>query len=111
MYCSGALFHGRSSKRRKRMPVEVGLWRVDGEAPQRIRSTGIELEAQLEKLIELDPAILGDPLLLIGRQVATSPGGFVDLLAIDAEGNLHVLELKRDRTPRDVIAQVLDYGS
>jgi hypothetical protein len=93
------------------MPVEVGLWRVDGETPTRIRSTGIELETQLERLIEQDPAILGDPLLLIGRQVPTSMGGFVDLLAIDADGNLHVLELKRDRTPRDVVAQVLDYGS
>jgi hypothetical protein len=93
------------------MPLEVGLWRVDGDAPLRIRSTGIELETQLEQLIEHDPAILGDPLLLIGRQVPTSTGGFVDLLAIDADGNMHVLELKRDRTPRDVVAQVLDYGS
>jgi len=24
---------------------------------------------------------------------------------------LHVLELKRERTPRDVVAQILDYGS
>lgn len=30
---------------------------------------------------------------------------------MDSDGNLHVLELKRDRTPRDVVAQVLDYGS
>lgn len=30
---------------------------------------------------------------------------------MDVEGNLHVLELKRDKTPRDVVAQVLDYGS
>ena len=37
--------------------------------------------------------------------------GFIDLLALDAEGRVHVLELKRDRTPRDVVAQALDYGS
>lgn len=30
---------------------------------------------------------------------------------MDADGNLHVLELKRDRTPREVVAQLLDYGS
>ena len=41
----------------------------------------------------------------------TPHGKLIDLLAIDAEGNLHVLELKRDKTPRDVVAQVLDYGS
>ncbi len=35
----------------------------------------------------------------------------MDLLAIDAEGYLYAIELKRDRTPRDVVAQVLDYGS
>ena len=27
------------------------------------------------------------------------------------DGRVHVLELKRDRTPRDVVAQTLDYGS
>lgn len=36
---------------------------------------------------------------------------FVDLLAIDRDANLVVLELKRDKTYRDIIAQVLDYGS
>lgn len=48
---------------------------------------------------------------MIGRQVRTPHGKIVDLLAIDVDGNLHVLELKRDRTPRDVVAQLLDYGA
>ena len=50
-------------------------------------------------------------MLIVARQVTTSFGGVVDLLGLDADGRLHVLELKRDRTPRDVVAQVLDYGS
>jgi hypothetical protein len=83
------------------VPVEVGLWRVDGGKPQRMSSTGIEREKQLEDLIEHDPAILGYPLLIIGRQVATRSGGIIDLLGVDEEGNLHVLELKRARTPRE----------
>ena len=33
------------------------------------------------------------------------------MLALDGDGAIHVLELKRDRTPRDVVAQILDYGS
>lgn len=74
------------------MPVEVGLWRVDSGRPQRMNSTGIELEKQLEELIEQDPAILGYPLLIIGRQVPTKTGGTVDLLGMDEEGNLHVLD-------------------
>ena len=53
----------------------------------------------------------GTDLLIIARQVPTGFGGFIDLLALDAEGRVHVLELKRDRTPRDVVAQALDYGS
>ncbi len=69
------------------------------------------MESQLESFIEADPSLLGEALLLVGRQVPTGFGGFIDLLAIDAEGVLHVLELKRDRTPREVVAQVIDYGS
>lgn len=92
------------------MPLEIGLWRVDGE-PKQMSTTAMPLEAKLEVLIEKDPAILGEPLLFIGRQVPTAHGKFIDLLAVDAEGVLHVLELKRDKTPRDVVAQALDYGS
>ena len=68
-------------------------------------------ESQLEDFLAKDPALLGTRLLVIGRQVRTPYNSYIDLLAIDAEGTLHVLELKRDRTPRDVVAQVLDYGS
>lgn len=92
------------------MPQEVGLWRV-GEKPVRLHAGKMPTERQLEDLIEHDPAILGEPLLLIGRQVPTDYGKFIDLLAVDAEGVLHVLELKKDRTPREVVAQLLDYGS
>ena len=93
------------------MPLDMGLWRVDQEDVQRLRASGMPTEERLEDLIEQDPAVLGQPLLLIGRQVPTSHGKRVDLLAIDSEGALHILELKKDKTPRDVVAQVLDYGS
>ena len=92
------------------MPTEIGLWRVDGEA-RRVVPKAMPLESKLEEIIESDPTILGDPILLVGRQVPTAFGKFVDLLGVDADGVLHVLELKRDRTPREVVAQALDYGS
>jgi len=58
-----------------------------------------------------DPGILGIDILLIGRQVTTANQGRIDLLAIDDEANLVVLELKRDKTPREIVAQALDYAS
>lgn len=93
------------------MPVEMGIWRIDGDAPRRLGAARLPSEATLEDFLVQDPSLLGERLLVIGRQVPTAYGKFIDLLAMDDEGHLHVLELKRDRTPRDVVAQVLDYGS
>lgn len=50
-------------------------------------------------------------LMIIGRQVTTNLGSIIDLLGIDREGNTVVIELKRDRTPRDTLAQALEYAS
>src|SRR4051812_14364884 len=93
------------------MPVEMRVWRIDGDRPRPLTAAVLPSEAALEDFLEQDPSLLGIRLLVIGRQVRTPYGKYIDLLAIDADGNLHVLELKRDRTPRDVVAQVLDYGS
>lgn len=93
------------------MPVEMGIWRIDRGQPVRLDRAAMPSEAALEDLIEKDPSLLGERLLIIGRQVRNAHGKVIDLLAVDSEGALHVLELKRDRTPRDVVGQVLDYGS
>ncbi|HIW29093.1 MAG TPA: DUF91 domain-containing protein [Candidatus Luteococcus avicola] len=92
------------------MPVEMGLWRVDGDAPKRVGLSMLPQEKQLEDLLAADPTLLGERLLIFGRQVPTKQGKFIDLLGMDADGTVHVLELKRDKTPRDVVAQVLDYS-
>lgn len=70
-------------------------------------------EAILEGWMELNPGnILEDgSILIIGRQVCTNLGGFIDLLALDRDGNVVVIELKRNKTPRDTIAQSLEYAS
>ncbi|BDQ18866.1 endonuclease NucS [Rhodococcus qingshengii] len=93
------------------MPVKFGLWRVDGTDVLRVPPRVIESEARLEKIIESRIEILGlGDLLVIGPQVMTDFAKRIDLLAIDAEGDLYVIELKKDRTPRDVVAQALEYG-
>ena len=93
------------------MPVEMSVWRIDGDQPKRLNAAVLPTEKALEDFLVQDPSLLGTRLLVIGRQVRTPHGKYIDLLAIDGDGNLHVLELKRDKTPRDVVAQVLDYGS
>lgn len=49
--------------------------------------------------------------LIIGRQVTTNLNSFIDLLGIDKAGNAVVIELKRDKTPRETLAQLLEYAS
>ena len=72
---------------------------------------GMDYEKRLQELIDADISIVDPGLLVIGREVTTSYGGRLDILGIDADGNLIVVELKRDQTPREVVAQALDYGS
>jgi hypothetical protein len=92
------------------MPVEVALWRL-GDKPERVDLSPIDVESRLEQILVDDPTIIDPNLVHVGRQVPTAYGKFIDLLALDSDGNLVVIELKRNRTPREVIAQLLDYGS
>lgn len=92
------------------MPIKHGIWRV-GEKPTPLAVSSLQTEALLEDMIASEPTILSDGWLLIGRQVRTSNGGIIDLLALDADGQVIIIELKRHQTPRDVIAQALDYAS
>lgn len=92
------------------MPIRNAIWKV-GTKPQLLREARLSDEKTLEKMIIAEPGILSDEWMLIGEQVATAHGGFIDLLAMTPDGGLVVIELKRDRTPRDVVAQALDYAS
>src|SRR5688572_7242076 len=91
------------------MPVRVALWKV-GTQPALLAEAALAKEQLLEDMIVADPRLLSDEWMLIGRQEPTGYGGRIDLLAVAPDASLVLIELKRDRTPREVVAQALDYA-
>jgi hypothetical protein len=73
-------------------------------------------EEDLHQFLESEPSLIargiaeGDPIptVLVGSHLNLKTGE-LDLLLLDAEGEITVAELKRGRTAREVIGQVLDY--
>lgn len=93
------------------MPIEVAIWEVSKETINKIDYTSIESETKLEKILTKDLSIISDDLLLIGNQIRTAHGKIIDMLAVNSEGKISIIELKKNKTPREVVAQSLDYAS
>lgn len=87
------------------------LWKVTKGELSEVSVSSPSTEALIEEWVAKDPSILGLDLIIIAQQHITDFGGRIDLLGIDRDGDLTLIEMKRDRTPREVIAQTLDYGS
>ena len=92
------------------MPIHHSVWRV-AKSPSRLLETTLSNEHLLEDMIVASPEILSDQWMIIGRQEDTGFGGRIDLLAIAPDGTLILIELKRGRTPREVVAQAIDYAT
>lgn len=94
------------------MADDIRLWRVQsGETLEEISQTRLDLENRLQEWIAGDISVLDPNLMVIGREVETDFGGFIDVLCIEPTGDLVIVELKRDKTPREITAQALDYAS
>ncbi|MCZ6847159.1 MAG: hypothetical protein O7F69_14790 [Alphaproteobacteria bacterium] len=87
------------------------LYKVSSGELVPVERKSLASEETLENWIAKDPNIIGLDVLILGRQVVTDFNARIDILAIDREGDITVIELKRDRTPREVVAQILDYAS
>ena len=61
--------------------------------------TESDLEDYLQVHLSLHLSLLGLNLLVTGRQVDTTAGGIIDLLAIDATGVIYIIELKLGQAP------------
>jgi hypothetical protein len=91
------------------MPIRNAIWTVE-PTPRPLTEARLPTERILEDMIVAAPRIVSDEWMLIGRQERTGTGGVIDLLAVAPDGSLVLIELKRDRTPRDVVAQAVDYA-
>lgn len=92
------------------MPIQHAIWKV-GTPPTSLPTSKLPSEQALEEMIIASPEMLSSEWMLIGRQEQTTAGGRIDLLAIAPDASLVLIELKRHRTPREIVAQALDYAS
>jgi len=83
---------------------------------EKVKTDSIDFEKDLENWLENSPNVLLDEdegsVIWIGRQVTAAVGGsgfYPDLVGIDASGDLVMVELKKGKTPREVIAQIMEY--
>lgn len=94
------------------MAEDIRIWEIsEDKALNEIRKAELDLEVRLEEWIDKDISLISHDLLIIGRQIETDYGGVIDLLCLDSSGDIVIIELKKDKTPRDITAQVLDYAS
>ena len=74
---------------------------------------GLRERKDIQEWVAVNPGILGEDLLIIGKEFS----GFdltnerLDLLAVDSNGKLVVIELKRDDTGADAHWQAIKYAS
>ena len=102
------------------MSAEPQLFRIDPKTRQSESITEVEFAAlgfqerrDIQEWIASNPGILGNDLLIIGKEFS----GFdrtnerLDLLAIEPDGTLVIIELKRDDTGSDAHWQAIKYAS
>jgi hypothetical protein len=96
------------------MGTEIKTWQiVDGKLQSittNLKNEGRTEPYDLEPWLESNPAILGSDIVIIGRQTM-SKSGPIDLLGIDKIGNVVIVEIKRDKLPREALTQAIDYAS
>lgn len=96
------------------MATEIKTWQILEGKLTKISSSLVKDKKKekddLEFWIKGNPEILGNDIAIIGEQVKTK-SGYLDFLGIDRLGNLIVVELKRDKLPREALAQAIDYAS
>ena len=102
------------------MGAEPQLFRINPENRESERidevefaGLGFQERRDIQEWVAANPGILGEDLLVIGKEFS----GFdrtderLDLLAVDTDGKLVIIELKRDDTGADAHWQAIKYAS
>ena len=102
------------------MSAEPQLFRINPDNRESAKISEVEFSQlgfrerrDIQEWIAANPGILDDDLLIIGKEFS----GFdkvnerLDLLAVDKDGNLVIIELKRDHSGSDVHWQAIKYAS
>ena len=102
------------------MSADSQLFRIDPESRKSepvsevdFAELGFQERRHIQEWVANNPGILDDDLLIIGKEFS----GFdrtnkrLDLLAVDADGRIVVIELKRDDTGTDAHWQAIKYAS
>lgn len=92
----------------------------NGRDAKKLERTVVSQEDYLQQYIDQNPDCIplhdlkeNFRLLGLAREFATPRGGYIDLLAVDADGELYIIETKlaKNADRRRILAQALDYGS
>jgi Endonuclease NucS len=79
--------------------------------PTGFSDLGLKERFDIQEWIEKTPEILGEDLMVIGKEVILPSGKRLDLLCIDKQGSLVIVELKRDDSGNSVEWQAIKYAS
>jgi hypothetical protein len=77
----------------------MDLWKISDNRLVPLDKSTLKLEERLEDWLEKDISLIDDDVLVIGRQVYTEYGGYIDLLAVSSETNGSSLELAKSAEP------------
>lgn len=72
----------------------MAIWKMVGDRLEPLAFSELVRESHLEDVLVDDPSMVGLDILVVGRQIPTPYGKFLDLLGVDEEGNVHVVELR-----------------
>ena len=96
------------------------LFRIDNESRESSRMDevefsrlGLQERRDIQEWIATNPGILGNDLVIVGKEFSDfdRTSERLDLLAVDADGKLVVIELKRDDSGTDAHWQAIKYAS